>query len=64
MVIVDRLLKGVILEGLKDLNAKAVAWTIVWTLIAKHGFPRTIVSDQGSQFVNRIWERVCGLTSV
>ena len=64
LVIVDRLSKGVILEGLKDLNAEAVAWTIVRTLIAKHGFPRTIVSDRGSQFVNGMWERVCSLTGV
>ena len=64
MVIVDRLSKGVILEGLKDLNTEAVAWTIVQTLIAKHGFSRTIVSDQGSQFVNGMWRRVYSLTGV
>ena len=29
LVIVDRLSKGVILKGLKNLNAEAVAWTIV-----------------------------------
>ena len=29
LVIMDRLLKGVILKELKDLNAEAVAWTII-----------------------------------
>ena len=29
LVIVDRLSKGVILEGLKDLDAETVAWIIV-----------------------------------
>lgn len=29
LVIIDRLSKGVILEGLKDLDTETVAWTIV-----------------------------------
>ena len=29
LVIIDRLSKSVILEGLKDLDAETVAWTIV-----------------------------------
>src|SRR5699024_2704674 len=64
LVIMDRLSKGVILEGLKDLDAETVAWTLVRVLIAKHGFPRTIISDRGSQFVSELWRRDCAFTGV
>ena len=59
MVIVDRLSKGVILVPLKDLGAETVAREFLRFFVARHGFPRGIISDRGTQFVSEIWSYVC-----
>lgn len=64
LVIVDRLSKAIILEGMKKIDKETVAWTLVRHLVGKHGFPRAITSDRGSQFVNDMWERACALTGI
>ncbi|CBF76085.1 hypothetical protein AN3471.2 [Aspergillus nidulans FGSC A4] len=55
MVITDRLTKGVILEGMSEIDSESVAWALVRVLISKHGIPKAITSDRGSQFtrINR-----------
>ncbi|EAA62192.1 hypothetical protein AN5096.2 [Aspergillus nidulans FGSC A4] len=50
MVITDRLTKGVILEGMSEIDSESVAWALVRVLISKHGIPKAITSDRGSQF--------------
>lgn len=64
LVIIDRLSKSVILEGMRDLTKETVAWTLVRHLIGKHGFPKAITSDRGNQFVNDMWGRICALTGI
>ena len=64
MVITDRLSKGVILEGLKEITAEAVAECFVRCFYRYHGFPKAIVSDRGVQFVGDMWTRVCRLLRV
>jgi transposase InsO family protein len=64
LVIVDRLTKGIILCPMEDITAEATAWAIINSLIHIHGFPRTIVSDRGTQFVNDMWKRACRLMGI
>jgi hypothetical protein len=64
MVITCRLSKGVILEGLKEITAEAVAERFIRCFYRHHGFPRAIVSDRGVQFVGDMWTRVCRLLRV
>jgi hypothetical protein len=54
MVIVDRLSKGIILVPLKDLGAEMITREFLWFFVARHGFPRGIISDQGTQFVSEL----------
>ena len=64
MVITDRLTKGVILEGMSETDSESVAWALVRVLISKHGIPKAITSDRGSQFTSDTWARICTLTGI
>jgi hypothetical protein len=61
LVITDKLTKGVILEGMSDIDTHSTAWVIVRRVIGAHGIPRSITSDRGKQFENYMWARVCQL---
>jgi hypothetical protein len=54
MVIVDRLSKGAILVLLKDLGAETIAREFLYFFIARHRFPKDIISDRGTQFISEI----------
>jgi hypothetical protein len=47
MVITCRLSKGVILEGLKEIIAEAVAERFIRCFYRHYGFLRAIISDRG-----------------
>ena len=64
MVITDRLSKGVILEGLEDLEADTVAKTFIRCFYPHHGLPDGIVSDRGSVFVGHLWKRMCQMLKI
>lgn len=64
LVITDRLTKGVILVPMKKIDAEQTAWAIIRHLIGRHGFPRAITSDRGTQFANHMWRRVCSLLNI
>jgi transposase InsO family protein len=64
LVITDRLTKGVILEGMDETTAEATAWAVVRTLVRRHGFPSSIVSDRGPQFTSTLWSRICQLCGI
>lgn len=64
MVIVDRLSKGVILEGLGNIGADSVARVFLGEFYRRHGLPDGIVSDRGPAFVSAVWKRVCQLLSI
>jgi transposase InsO family protein/predicted aspartyl protease len=63
-VITDRLGKGVILEGCKDMTAETVTDIFVRRIYSQHGLPAAIVSDRGTQFTSNLWKRVCQLLGV
>ena len=64
LVITDRLSKSIILEAMGWTIMQDVAWVLVQSLIGKHGIPRVITSDWGSQFVNDTWKWICSLLSI
>jgi transposase InsO family protein len=64
VVVTDRLTKGVVVEGLKEITAEALAWFFVRSVYRYHGLPRAIVSDRGSQFVSDLWKRICQLLGI
>jgi hypothetical protein len=64
LVVTDRLGKGVIFKGLKDIKVETVAKWFVREYYSQHYIPRAIVSDRGSQFVSLLWARICQLLQI
>lgn len=65
-VITDRLSKTKSYESVQDgkLTAEESAWRFIDRHVRYHGFPRSIVSDRGVQWVNIFWKRVCELVGI
>lgn len=64
MVITDRLSKGVVIDGLEDLEATTVAKVFIRCFYPYHGLPDAIVSDRGSVFIGHLWKRMCQLLKI
>lgn len=64
MVLTDRLLKSVVLEATKSMEAEECAETFLNCHVRFHGFPHALTSDRGSNWVSRFWARLCELTGV
>ena len=41
------------------MEAKYTARMFLYHVWKHHGLPKTIVSDRGTQFVSRLWQRLC-----
>ena len=59
MVIVDRLLKLVILEAMPTMDARACADRFIDIYWRFHGFPRSLTSDRGGNWISRFWSALC-----
>jgi RNase H-like domain found in reverse transcriptase/Reverse transcriptase (RNA-dependent DNA polymerase)/Integrase zinc binding domain/Chromo (CHRromatin Organisation MOdifier) domain len=59
VAVTDRLSKGVILEGLPNIEAKTLADWFVRHFYRHHFLPNAIVSDRGTQFVGLLWKTIC-----
>ncbi len=58
-MITDCLSKGVVADGLENLEAETVAkWFIQW-YYPHHFLPVAIVSDRGAHFIGALWKRIC-----
>jgi len=64
VVITDRLGKGIMCDGLPDIQAETVAKWFVRTFYRQHYLPGAIVSDRGKQFVGKLWARICQLLGI
>jgi len=64
IVITDRLGKGVIADGLPDIEAETVARWFVRRYMPHHFLPTAIVSDRGTQFTSALWKRVCEILKI
>ena len=60
LTVVDRFLKEwhYILCHTEDkwISLKKIVWLFICEVFCYHGLPQSIVSDQGSQFINRMWK--------
>ena len=65
LVVVDRLTKMTHLIACNETaDAAALATMFVKEIVRLHGMPKTIVSDRGSTFMSKFWERTCELWGV
>ena len=64
IVVTDRLSKGVIADGLKDLEAETVARWFIRRYYPYHFLPFAIVSDRGAQFTGALWTRICQMLRI
>jgi hypothetical protein len=64
IVITDRLGKGVVADGLSDLEAETVAKWFIRRYYPYHFLPFAIVSDRGSQFTSALWTRICQMLRI
>jgi len=49
---------------LKDIRASTVAKAFVESIILKHGAPRELLSDLGTQFTGQLFENICKLLDI
>lgn len=59
MVVVDRLSKKKKFVALDSLDVEAVVQAFLEWIWREEGYPVTIVSDRGTQFISFFWKRLC-----
>ena len=59
MVVVDRLSKECRFIPVKDIKTETVVNAFFHWIWRFEGYPSTIVSDRGKQFVSHFWKRLC-----
>lgn len=59
MIVVDRLSKKRRFVALHGLEVEDVVTAFIQHIWSQEGYPLSIVSDRGSQFVNHFWKRLC-----
>ena len=64
IVITDRLGKGVVADGLDNLEAETVAKWFIRRYYPHHFLPFAIVSDRGAQFTGALWTRICQILRI
>jgi reverse transcriptase-like protein/integrase-like protein/chromodomain-containing protein len=64
VVITDRLSKGVVAGGLKDITVDSLVKWFLHHYYPYHFLPTAIVSDRGSQFVSAFWKRLCDVLRI
>ncbi|MDI6015458.1 reverse transcriptase domain-containing protein [Escherichia coli] len=64
LVVTDRLGKGVILEPCRKIDADTVAKAFIQSVYRRHGLPRAIVTDRGTQFTGALWARICQVLGI
>ena len=64
IVVRDRLSKGIIADGLKNIDAHEVAKWFIKNYLPHHFLPNAIVSDRGSQFPSAFWKRICDTLNI
>jgi hypothetical protein len=59
LVVTDRLSKQRHFIGCGSIEAEDTARLFLHQVWKLHGLPRTILSDRGTQFTSRLWQRIC-----
>ena len=63
-VIKDRLSKTVILQPTASMEAEECAEQFLWCYARYHWWPRSIVSDRGTNWTSRFWQHLCKLLRI
>jgi RNase H-like domain found in reverse transcriptase/Reverse transcriptase (RNA-dependent DNA polymerase)/Integrase zinc binding domain/Chromo (CHRromatin Organisation MOdifier) domain/Integrase core domain len=65
LVVVDRFTKmATYIPCRKDIDSPELARLFFERVICRHGVPDDIITDRGSQFTSRFWNRVCSYLSM
>ena len=64
LVMIDVLTRYLICEPLKTKSAQEVAKVFFNSVICKHGIPVTVVTDNGKEFVNQIFEDIAKMLNM
>jgi transposase InsO family protein len=56
---IDAATKYIVISAIPDKTANSVTEALIENLFLRYGFPQTIISDQGKEFVNRMNDRLC-----
>ena len=65
MVVVDRLTKMAHFIPFRCLPTSSIAAdSFIANIFRLHGFPKSIISDRGSQFTSEFWNRLCELLNI
>ena len=64
LIVVDRLTKEVELIPTATVEASSLAQSFLKRIIARHGYPQSIISDRGAQFTSSFWREICRQTGI
>jgi hypothetical protein len=64
LIVVDRLTKEVELCKMRTLETQELVTSFLERIVARHGFPQSIVSDRGAQFASTFWRALCARAGV
>jgi hypothetical protein len=59
LVMVDRFSKETELAPVGSMDVEDLVKAFVERVVARHGYPETIVTDRGAQFTSAVWKAVC-----
>ena len=59
LIVVDRLTKRQLYEPLEGLTTGKLIETMHWRVFSAHGYPLSIINDQGGQMTSTLWRRLC-----
>lgn len=59
LVMVDRLSKGIILEGLPDNSVNSLYEAVHRRLFCTKGLVKEFINDRGSAMISKLWKRIC-----
>ena len=64
VVFIDYLTKWVEAFAVPDQSALTIAKLLVEEIISRHGVPRELLSDRGTNFLSKLMQEVCGVMGV
>ncbi len=64
VVLTDRHSKGVVADGLEDIEAETVAKWFLRKYYPHHYLSHAIVSDRETQFTSAFWKRLCDMLQI
>ena len=61
---IDQLTKWIEAKAVPDKSAQTIATFVMEDIISRHSAPKILQSDQGTEFVNHILNRICEMTAI